>query len=195
MGDKLFKPDLGKIPHQTGCYLMYDKIGKVIYVGKAIDLRKRVTSYWSKIKQTNKTQKLIEKVNKVDFMITDTETEALILENQLIKKHLPPYNVLLRDDKSYQYIKIDLNQSYPVIEVVRNPRAIKKQPRVRYFGPYTSGLTVKYTLQLISKIFPLCANAEVLNKSISTSCHSERNEVKSKNLLAPTSRSFDYAPA
>ncbi|MBU1092109.1 excinuclease ABC subunit UvrC, partial [Patescibacteria group bacterium] len=100
-----------------------------------------------------------------------------------------------RDDKSYQYIKIDLNQSYPVIEVVRNPRAIKKQPRVRYFGPYTSGLAVKYTLQLINKIFPVCANAEVLNKSISTSCHSERNEVKSKNLLAPTSRSFDYAPA
>lgn len=163
--DKLFKPDLSKMPHQPGCYLMYDKSDKVIYIGKAIDLRKRVKSYWNKNNQTVKTEKLISKVVAVDFMITDTETEALILENQLIKKHYPPYNVLLRDDKSYQYIKINLNQPYPIIEVVRNTHAIKKEPRVCYFGPYTSGLAVKYTLQLINKIFPLCANAAVLNKS------------------------------
>ncbi|HAR54864.1 TPA: excinuclease ABC subunit C [Patescibacteria group bacterium] len=167
--DKLFKPDLGKIPHQPGCYLMFDKSGNVIYVGKAIDLRKRAASYWSKADQPIKTSKLLEKVAKLDFMITDTETEALILENQLIKKHLPPYNVLLRDDKSYQYIKIDLNQPYPVIEVVRNLHAIKKEPRVRYFGPYTSGLAVKYTLQLINRIFPLCANVVELNRVNSSS--------------------------
>ena len=161
----MFKPDLGKMPHQPGCYLMLDKSGKVIYVGKAIDLRKRAASYWSKAEQPIKTSKLLEKVAKLDFMVTDTEAEALILENQLIKKHLPPYNILLRDDKSYQYIKIDLNQPYPVIEVVRNTHAIKKEARVRYFGPYTSGLAVKYALQLINKIFPLCANAAVLNKA------------------------------
>ena len=167
MDNNKFKPDLAKIPHQPGCYLMFDKTGKVIYVGKAVDLRKRAASYWSKADQPVKTSKLLEKVAKLDFMITDTEAEALILENQLIKKHLPPYNVLLRDDKSYQYIKINLNQSYPVIEVVRNLHAIKKEPRVRYFGPYTSGLAVKYTLQLINRIFPLCANAAELNKKTS----------------------------
>lgn len=176
MAKDQFKPDLRNIPHRLGCYLMYDKTGKVIYVGKAIDLRKRVASYWNKTDQPippgqrpswagGKTQKLIEKVAKLDFMITDTEAEALILENQLIKKYYPPYNVLLRDDKSYQYIKIDLNQPYPVVEVVRNHRTIKKEIRVRYFGPYTSGLAVKYALQLINKIFPLCAKAAVLNKS------------------------------
>ncbi|MFA5967033.1 MAG: excinuclease ABC subunit UvrC [Patescibacteria group bacterium] len=188
-----FKPDLGKMPRQPGCYLMSDKTGKVIYVGKAVDLRKRVASYWNKTNQPIKTSKLLEKVAKLNFMITDTETEALILENQLIKKHMPQFNILLRDDKSYQYIRIDLNQPYPVIEVVRNPRTIKKEARVRYFGPYTSGLAVKYTLQLINKIFPLCANAAILNKNVPTSCHSERNEVKSKNLRAPTSRSLDCA--
>ncbi len=156
------------MPRQSGCYLMYDKSGKVIYVGKAVDLRKRAASYWNKTDQSIKTNKLLEKVAKLDFMITDTETEALILESQLIKKHMPQFNILLRDDKSYQYIKIDLNQPYPVIEVVRNTHAIKKESRVRYFGPYTSGLAVKYTLQLINKIFPLCANAAVLNKGNSS---------------------------
>ncbi|MFH0912585.1 MAG: excinuclease ABC subunit UvrC [Patescibacteria group bacterium] len=161
----MFKPDLANISGRPGCYLMYDKSGKVIYVGKAVDLRKRVVSYWNKTNQSVKTNKLLEKVAKVDFMVTDSETEALILENQLIKRHNPPYNVLLRDDKSYQYIRIDLKHPYPVVEIVRRPDTIKKEVKVHYFGPYTSGLTIKYIMQLINRIFPLCANAAILNKN------------------------------
>lgn len=176
----IFQPDLVKFPHRPGCYLMYDKSGKVIYVGKAVDLRKRIASYWNKTDQSvppgrrpswagGKTSKLLEKVAKLDFMVTDSEVEALILENELIKKHTPQFNVLLRDDKNYQYIKIDLNKDFPVVEVVRAPRdakAWRPQTKMKYFGPYTKSVAVKQTLQLINKIFPICAKSEELNKKI-----------------------------
>ena len=193
VSSKTFKPDLERVPNSSGVYLMYGKIatsagqqnrnddkgkipasagmtreGKVIYVGKAINLRKRVSSYWKQIgKQSIKTQALIKQVAKLDFIATDTEAEALILENELIKKYQPQYNVLLRDDKTFQYIRVGLDQKFPEITVVRrvNPHDIKSREsnRPRYFGPYTSGGAVKNTLKLINSIFPICGKAHQLN--------------------------------
>lgn len=169
---EIFQPDLAKFPHKPGVYLMEDKSGKVIYVGKAIDLKHRVGSYFQKVNQSIKTNKLVEKIAKINFIVTDTEVEALILENELIKQHTPKFNVLLRDDKGYQYIKIDFNEAFPVIVTVRSHRNVfKKDPRqgVKYFGPYTRSSDIKMTLRLISKIFPICARAENLNKKVDTS--------------------------
>jgi len=152
----------------AGRLRMTAKEGKVIYVGKAINLRKRVSSYWKQpVKQSIKTQALIKQVAKLDFMATDTEAEALILENELIKKYQPQYNVLLRDDKTFQYIRIGLDQKFPEVSAVRrvNPQEIKSRDpnRPRYFGPYTAGSTVKNTLKLLNSIFPICGKARELN--------------------------------
>jgi excinuclease ABC subunit C len=145
--------------------------GKVIYVGKAINLRKRVSSYWKQTdKQGAKTQALIKQVAKLDFIATDTETEALILENELIKKYQPQYNVLLRDDKTFQYIRVGLDQKFPEITTVRrvNPQDTKSRDpnRPRYFGPYTVGGAVRNTLKLLNGIFPLCGKARELNRRL-----------------------------
>ncbi|MBN2585457.1 excinuclease ABC subunit UvrC [Patescibacteria group bacterium] len=189
---RAFKPNLQKIPGSPGVYLMYGgrlprsarnddsfvsgspghargQEEKVIYVGKALNLRKRVSSYWKQpTKQSTKTQALIKQVTRLDFIATDTEAEALILENELIKKYQPQYNVLLRDDKSFQYIRIGLDQKFPEIASVRrvNPADIKSRDpnRPRYFGPYTAGGTVKNTLKLLNSIFPLCGKARELNQ-------------------------------
>ncbi|MFA5270611.1 MAG: GIY-YIG nuclease family protein, partial [Patescibacteria group bacterium] len=192
--EQVFKPELKKVPGSPGVYLMYgkphptspyqgeekgsssDKGGRVIYVGKAINLRKRVSSYWKQLnKQSVKTQALIKQVVKLDFIATDTEAEALILENELIKKYQPQYNVLLRDDKTFQYIRVGLDQKYPEINSVRrvNPADIKSRDplRPRYFGPYTAGGAVKNTLKLLNSIFPLCGKARELNRgSVKAPC-------------------------
>jgi len=164
-----FKPDLAKFPTWPGVYLMEDKSGKIIYVGKAVNLKHRLGSYFQKTVQSIKTNKLLEKIAKINFIVTDTEVEALILENELIKKHSPKFNVLLRDDKSYQYIKIDFKENFPIITVVRTNRDIFKKSlhrQVKYFGPYTRGSDVKQTLRLISKFFPICAQVKNLNRKI-----------------------------
>jgi len=167
--NRVWKPDFQRIPDGSGVYLMHNSKGKVVYVGKAINLRKRVSSYWKQTdKQGAKTQALLKQVAKLDFIATDTETEALILENELIKKYQPSYNVLLRDDKTFQYIRVGLDQKFPEINSVRriNPQDVKSRDpnRPRYFGPYTSGGAVKNTLKLITSIFPICGKAEELNR-------------------------------
>ena len=95
------------LPTKPGCYLMKDKSGKILYVGKAKNLRNRVKSYFLKSDKTPKTQMLVSKIYDFDFMITDSDTEAFVLENNLIKKHTPKYNIRLRDDKTYPYISRD----------------------------------------------------------------------------------------
>jgi len=167
MAKTLPRLNLNKLPSLPGVYLMKSNSGEVLYVGKAVNLKKRVTSYWSKTNQQfPKIQALVAKIKKIDHIVTDSEVEALILENQLIKKYRPPFNVVLRDDKSYQYLKIDLDEKYPTLNVVRKvSEADRKRPKskVRYFGPYISSATVKNTLKLINSIFPICAKAKQLN--------------------------------
>jgi len=142
---------LDTLPTKPGCYLMKDASSKVIYVGKAINLRARVRSYFHKSAQhTHKINELVKKIADIEFIVTGSELEALILEMNLIKQHRPYYNVRLKDDKRYPYIKVHWAAPYPKVTVTR--RMISDGSR--YFGPYYSVWAVHKTLDVLRKIFP-----------------------------------------
>lgn len=141
---------LRHLTHQPGVYRMYDEAGDVIYVGKAKDLKKRVSSYFRKKVDREKTQVLVKQIANMDVTVTNTEAEALILEATLIKKYRPRYNVLLRDDKSYPYI-IMTDHQHPRLGFHRGARRQKGE----YFGPFPNGAAVRESLRLMQKIFPV----------------------------------------
>lgn len=153
LGYKMFPEQiLQSTPHKPGVYLMLDSKSKVLYVGKAKDLHKRLTSYTRhSAAEHNKTTIMLGKVDKVDTIITITEKEALILEASLIKKHKPRYNIILRDDKNYPYIKVTVNEEWPRVMMSRR----KRKDKAQYFGPYSSSSAMWTTLKLISSLFPL----------------------------------------
>ncbi len=139
-------------PHLPGVYLFKDDKGTVLYVGKARDLKKRVSSYFRAAGWENaKTRVLLSKARQLDYLVTATEKEALLLESSLIKKHGPRYNVSLRDDKSYPYLSIDPQEEFPRLEVVRRPHRTSAVT----FGPYTSANAVRETVKLLRQVFPL----------------------------------------
>ncbi|MCD8378302.1 MAG: excinuclease ABC subunit UvrC [Candidatus Gastranaerophilales bacterium] len=140
------------VPPLPGCYLYYDKNGEIIYVGKAKNLKKRVSSYFHKKHDRVKVAVLVSKIEKMEYIITDSEVEALILEAHLIKKHKPKYNILLKDDKKYPYFLIT-DEDYPRIIVVRKKNT--NPEKGRYYGPYTNGRAMYSTLDFLKKIFPL----------------------------------------
>ncbi len=143
---------IGAFPEKPGVYIMKDKRGKVIYVGKAVSLRQRVRSYFQSSKNLPvKVAHMVTKIEDIEYITTDTEVEALILECNLIKFHRPKYNVLLRDDKQYPYIKVTLNEPFPRLQVVRR---IKKDG-AKYFGPYADVGAMRQALDVISKVFPI----------------------------------------
>jgi len=142
---------LENLPDSPGCYLMLNSEGKVIYVGKAIVLRNRVRSYFHVSAQHSpKTQALVEEIRDINWWVTRTELEALILENELIKRYRPHYNVRLKDDKQFPYIKVNWQDDFPKVEVVRK---IAKDG-ARYFGPYTSARACYQTLDALRRVFP-----------------------------------------
>ncbi|EOD00429.1 excinuclease ABC subunit UvrC [Caldisalinibacter kiritimatiensis] len=144
--------ELKKLPDKPGVYLMKDKKGNIIYVGKAVSLRKRVRQYFQPSKnKPPKVEAMVKRIAEFEYIITDNEVEALILESNLIKKHRPKYNVLLRDDKQYPYIKITTNELYPR---VMKTRKIKKDG-AKYFGPYVSNSAVNDTLDIIRNLYPI----------------------------------------
>ncbi len=148
---------LAGLPSGSGVYQMFDMAGQILYVGKASNLKKRVSSYFSQREQAPKTRALVSQIDRIEVTLTRTETEALLLESNLIKSLRPKYNVLLRDDKTYPFIHIDTNHDFPRIEVKR----CKKKPVTGdFFGPYPSALAVRETLTLMQKIFKLrdCSN-------------------------------------
>ncbi|HOJ00380.1 MAG TPA: excinuclease ABC subunit UvrC [Anaerolineaceae bacterium] len=141
---------LDTLPTKPGCYLMKDSSGKIIYVGKAINLHNRVRSYFqSAADHSLKTQHLVRDIVDIDWIVVGSELEALILEMNLIKKHRPPYNVRLKDDKRYPYIKAHWNEPFPKVTVTRN----LENDGGKYYGPYTSVWAVHQTLDLLRKIF------------------------------------------
>ena len=145
------KAVLDTVPTKPGCYLMKDGGGKVIYVGKAINLRNRVRSYFHNSAQHHpRTQKLVAKIADIEWIVVDSELEALILEMNLIKKYRPHYNVRLKDDKRYPYIKVHWEDPFPKVTVTRR----MLQDGSRYFGPYTSVWAVHQTLDVLRRIFP-----------------------------------------
>jgi len=139
------------LPDGPGVYIFKDKAGRVIYVGKALSLKNRVRSYFqSGAERTPKVNSMLKRIDDLDYIATDTEVEALILESNLIKEHRPRYNVLLRDDKSYPYLKITLGEDFPRVYITRRIN----RDGSRYFGPYTKVGAVNETLRLIKKLFP-----------------------------------------
>ncbi len=142
--------ELKKLPDSPGVYIMHDAADAIIYVGKAINLNRRVHSYFREsTKKTAKIQKMVSLIDHFEYILTDSELEALVLENNLIKEHRPKYNTLLKDDKTYPYIKVTLGESYPRVLFSRTMNKDKS----RYFGPFTSAGAVKDTIELLTKLY------------------------------------------
>jgi len=149
--DKI-KNILNNIPELPGVYLMKDKSGRIIYVGKAKVLKNRVRQYFQNPEEKDpKTRILVSKINSIETIVTETEAEALILENTLIKLHKPRYNILLKDDKTYPYIRITTQDLFPKIELTRT---VKKDGS-KYFGAYTKAADARKSLEVLRRIFPL----------------------------------------
>ncbi len=162
-----FQEELKKLPNCPGVYIMHDEMDNIIYVGKAINLHNRVRSYFRKnIGRGPQIDKMVTLISRFEYIVTDSELEALVLENNLIKEHSPKYNTLLKDDKTYPYIKVTLGEAYPRVLFSRQ----MKKDRSRYFGPYTSAAAVKDTIDLINKLYQL----RTCNRSLPKDCGSDR---------------------
>lgn len=158
-----FEEELKKLPPSPGVYLMRDSHDDIIYVGKAISLRNRVRSYFRE--STNKSpkiEKMVTKIARFEYIVTDSELEALILECNLIKEHRPRYNTMLRDDKTYPYICVTTSEAFPRLQMVRK----MKKDKNKYFGPYTSGTAVRDTIELLQKLFQIRTCRRVLPRDI-----------------------------
>lgn len=146
------KEELKKLPKKPGVYIMHDKKDEIIYVGKAVNLFNRVRSYFREnIGRGPKIDRMVSLIEYFEYIVTDSELEALVLENDLIKEHRPKYNTMLMDDKTYPYIRVTVNEEYPRIMLCRQV----KKDKARYFGPYTSGQAVRDVIDLINKIYQL----------------------------------------
>lgn len=144
--------ELKKLPGKPGVYLMHDENDTIIYVGKAISLRNRVRSYFrASTNKSPKIERMVERIARFEYIVTDSELEALVLENNLIKEHNPRYNTMLKDDKTYPYIKVTVGEPYPRVLITRQ----MKKDKSRYFGPYTSAGAVKDTVDLMNKLYQL----------------------------------------
>ncbi|MDD5773416.1 MAG: excinuclease ABC subunit UvrC [bacterium] len=141
---------VNKLPDGPGVYFFKNK-GKVIYIGKAISLKKRVRSYFSSTQKPLRTLRLIEQIDDIDFTATDSEESALILERDLVRKNIPKYNVDLKDDKAYPYLKLTLKEDFPRLVLVRR----KQDDGAKYYGPYTKVKDLKNFLRFINQLFPL----------------------------------------
>ncbi|MCX6338789.1 MAG: excinuclease ABC subunit UvrC [Candidatus Aureabacteria bacterium] len=155
---------LKRLPRKPGVYLMKSASGDVLYVGKAIDLRRRVSAH---VRNRGGSQPLvpaaIPHADEIDYIVTDTEKEALLLENNLIKEHRPRYNVRLKDDAAYAHIRLSVNEEYPALTITRKLR----KDGARYFGPYSSADAARKTLRFLQKVFPLrsCSGAELSRRT------------------------------
>ena len=158
-----FEEELKKLPGKPGVYLMHDETDAIIYVGKAISLKNRVRSYFreSTVKSL-KIQKMVSHIARFEYIVTDSELEALVLENNLIKEHNPRYNTMLKDDKTYPYIKVTVGEDYPRVLFCRQ----MKKDKSRYFGPFTSAAAVKDTIELLNRLFALRTCHRVLPRDI-----------------------------
>lgn len=150
--------ELKKLPNSPGVYLMHDANDTIMYVGKAVNLHNRVRSYFRKIVGRGpQIDKMVRQIARFEYIVTDSELEALVLENNLIKEYSPKYNTMLKDDKTYPYIKVTMGEEYPRIFLSRqlSPSAGGKKDKSRYFGPYTSAAAVKDTIDLMNKLYQL----------------------------------------
>ena len=148
----VIEEELKKLPDQPGVYIMHDSRDAIIYIGKAVSLRKRVHQYFQPSHDEGiKKAQMIKQIARFEYIVTDSELEALVLECNLIKEHRPKYNTMLRDDKTYPYIRVTLGEDFPRVLFSRQ----QKKDKSRYFGPYTSAGAVKDTIELVNKIYQL----------------------------------------
>ena len=159
--------ELKKLPAKPGVYLMHDAQDRIIYVGKAIILKNRVRSYFREsTNHSPKIARMVSLVARFEYIVTDSELEALVLENNLIKEHRPKYNTMLKDDKTYPYIKVTVSETYPRVLFSRE----MKKDKSRYFGPFTSAGAVKDTIELINKLYRL----RTCNRNLPKECGAAR---------------------
>ena len=160
------KEELKKLPNKPGVYIMHDADDTILYVGKAKNLHNRVRSYFKeKIGRGPQIDKMVSLIVRFEYIVTDSELEALVLENNLIKEYSPKYNTLLKDDKTYPYIKVTLGEEYPRVLMVRQ----MKKDKAKYFGPFTNG-GVRESIDLINKLYQLRTCSRKLPKD----CGKER---------------------
>lgn len=151
MADMNLQKKLADLPKEPGVYFHKDKTGKIIYVGKAANLRNRVRQYFQKSRVRDpKTDALVTEISDTDWMVVESEIEALFLEAEMIRRYMPQYNILLRDDKAMSYIRIDYDSDYPTVGTTRRPL----DDGARYYGPYFSTHSVRQALRLLRKVFP-----------------------------------------
>ena len=149
-----FEEELKKLPARPGVYLMHDAKDEIIYVGKAISLKNRVRQYFQSSRNKGvKIEQMVTHIARFEYIVTDSELEALVLECNLIKEHRPKYNTMLKDDKSYPFIQMTVEEDFPRILFARR----MKKDKSRYFGPYTSAGAVKDAIELIRRIYHLRA--------------------------------------
>lgn len=160
---------LSTLPENPGVYLMKNSNGKIIYVGKAVVLKNRVRQYFRKNEKTTRIEKMVSLIHDFEYIITDTEDEALILECNLIKKYKPKFNVLLKDDKTYPYIKVGEKNDKPIIQLTRN--LVKDGSK--YYGPYPSVWSAKEMIKYIKDIYMSILNRPFLDETL-------KNEEKEK---------------
>ncbi len=146
----MIQEELKKLPGKPGVYLMHDEKDEIIYVGKAISLKNRVRQYFQMSRSKGvKIDQMVSHIRRFEYIVTDSELEALVLECNLIKEHHPKYNTMLMDDKSYPFIRVSVDEEYPRVLLART---IGKD-KGRYFGPYTSATAVKDTIDLVCKLY------------------------------------------
>lgn len=178
--------ELNKLPAKPGVYIMHDAKDEIIYVGKAKILRNRVRSYFREsTPHTVKINQMISRINWFEYVVTDSELEALVLENNLIKEHQPKYNTLLKDDKTYPYIKVTVNEDFPRILFTR----LVRNDKSKYFGPYTSATGVKDTIELLKKMYNIrnCNRSVTEAKDLFEDClyyHIHRCDAPCKKLIS-----------
>ena len=183
----LVQEKLARLPDRPGVYVYRDESGKVLYVGKAVNLKNRVRSYFVEGGgHSPRIQIMVPRVHDIETIVTDSEIEALILESNLIKKHRPHYNVRLRDDKQYPYICLTMNEPFPRPIIVRRV----KRDGNRYFGPYTSSWAMRQALRVIRQVFQLrgCGRTITTAPPVRSACwrisSSAFSIVESRNVVA-----------
>lgn len=159
--------ELKKLPARPGVYIMHDERDAIIYVGKAISLRNRVRQYFQSSRNKGaKIEQMVTHIARFEYIVTDSELEALVLESNLIKEHRPKYNTMLKDDKSYPFIKVTVQEAYPRVLFARQ----MKKDKNRYFGPYTSGSAVKDVIELVRKLYQVRS----CNRNLPRDCGKDR---------------------